>query len=258
MQWYHECDPEWLQARKKWLTASEVAKIIPVTATGRERKASTCKNNMLEVWSGKQAIVSDIESTGAAARGHVMEPYAIKAFNELYGKGSLTACHWDDAIIYNESLGIAFSPDGMDVSQDDLPGIEIDMRDLPERDINIFEVKSYSIDRHYQKGLANKDHIEERWQLAHAMAVSPRIKHAYLMFYNPNCPHQLFVHYYHRSHLEDEVKVILKAAKQYQDYANDIEARLTAKLIGNECFGLNGMQDEYDIIEEYKRSEDIA
>lgn len=249
MNWYHETSADWLQARKNWLTASEVAKIIPVTATGRPRKESTCKNNMLEVWAGKQAKTVDVSSNGAAARGHVMEPFAINDFNDWMSASIAIAHHWDDALITNPDLGIAFSPDGLDVPQSDYDGdIEIPVWDIHPN--VMYEVKSYSIDRHYAKGLGRKQYLEERWQIAHAMAVCTDIQLAYLIFYNPNTEDTMFVHRYMRADLEGEIQVILKAAKGYMKFKEEISKDIAASHIVGECHTCQ--TKEQDVIDWYK------
>ena len=221
MKWMHKVSKEWMEARRGWLTASEIADLLPTTPTGRARYVY---GKQLEVWAAKRANITDdmCMAFGSAARGHIMEPYAIDAFNKLHAMdGELH--HWDDAIVFNEDLGIAFSPDAMSIRQCSNM-VKVDQLDLGSADIQIGEVKSYAPGKHYSKGLADKTYLEERWQLATAMAVCDRIEEAFLILFNPNVEHKMFHHLYTRDDLEEEIAIVYQVADDYCNCTEEIEA----------------------------------
>ena len=117
MEWMHTVSLEWLQQRRQFLTATDIASLLPVTKTGRPRKISEL--DYIKVFAKKQAVVrqSDCLSTGAMARGHILEPYAIDTFNKTFGKQyGIELYHWDDTIVTEDKCrSLAFSPDAMDI-----------------------------------------------------------------------------------------------------------------------------------------------
>lgn len=94
--WVHRCNVGWLETRKKYLTASDIYRLWPKTKTGRDRKVADL--DYLKVWCDKVQGVSDAEclSKDWAARGHILEPYAVAQFNEHMGSCSPELHHWDD------------------------------------------------------------------------------------------------------------------------------------------------------------------
>ena len=212
MIWTHKVSREWMEARKKYLTASGVSSIIPFTATGKPRNVDS---KYFEIWAATRTAITedDLYSHGPAARGHLLEHYAVAEFNALR-KAPWLMQPWDDALIFNDH-GMAFSPDGMMVSQNKYQNaVEIDEDQLPFN-TGCVEVKSYAYAKHYACGVCDKSKLEERWQLAHAMAVSDKISVIYLVFYNPSCKERLFVHTYKRDDLEKEIKLCKEAAEEY-------------------------------------------
>ena len=206
MNWEHRCDLEWLRDRQKYITASDIKKLLPVTATGRPRKVGD--EEYLKVMSSKmvQLTEEDCMSYGAAARGHIMEPYAIDALNGMLsdmrsGNPGETFYWWDDKIVSLPGRTLAFSPDAMDVPM-------VDEYDTPHA---IAEVKSYGAEKHLLTAYTPKDKIEERWQIASAMALLDSIDHAYLVLFNPKMKkRRIFVIRFDRSELEKEIETVLE------------------------------------------------
>lgn len=217
MRWYHQVSRAWMEERRKYLTATDVAKLLPFTPTGRKRDV---KDRQLEVWAEKQAGITDdmLVATGAAARGHIMEPYAIEAFNDL-GAMNVPIRHWDDVLIYREALGLAFSPDALSLMPVAKGTASISFDDLCDSSLCMAEVKSYAPAKHYSKALAPKETLEERWQIATAMAVCPTIEDAYLVLFNPNCKQKLFVRRYSAKDLEKEIDTVVDVANDYWNAA---------------------------------------
>lgn len=210
-KWFHKCDLGWLKARQKYLTATDVKDLLPFTKTGRKRTITD--EHYLKVLAGKMVNLTadDCVSTGAAARGHILEPYAIDMCNEenidrLY--------HWDDVVITRtnpDPFSLAFSPDAADYKQGNygMPAVAIDGIKV------IGEVKSYSPERHMIAGYTPKGELEERWQIATAMAVCESIEEAYLLFYNPSMRNQLYIVDYNRADLADEIEAVLEVEKKW-------------------------------------------
>lgn len=223
--WRHTCSLAWLQARQRFLTATDVKELLPFTKTGRKRVVDDA--TYMKVFSRKLCSLSssDCKSSGAAARGHILEPFAIEMFNRLYEKEEL-AFHWDDVIITDPkrpAFGLAFSPDGLNVPMDyeirrtGDPVYSFDQAFPPTR---LYEVKSYGVDKHYLCGMADKMDLEEKWQIASAMVVCDTIEKAYLIFFNPSAEYQMFVHCYSREDLEDEIKTIEQIEKDWIEWVD--------------------------------------
>lgn len=203
MEWKHKCSLDWLKERQKYLTASEIKKLLPVTATGRKRNVTDL--DRLKVLSGKMVELTeeDTWSYGAAARGHLLEPYAIQSLNKMLDLLPLEMekfYWWDDELVHVPGRKIAFSPDAMNVP----------MVGDYEMSSAIAEVKSYSAEKHLALAYTPKDKIEERWQIATAMALLPNIDHAYLVLFNPKMAmRKIFVIKFERDELKDEIDMIL-------------------------------------------------
>lgn len=205
MKWIHQCDLNWMKARQKCLTATDVKDLLPVTKTGRKRTIDD--ESYIKVMARKLVNLTEESciSVGVAARGHILEPYAIELFNESFDFVQLN--HWDDLMVTkleHEPFGLSFSPDAMDT----------EMRDDANPKV-IGEVKSYSAEKHMACGYTNKMDLEERWQLATAMAVRDSIEEAYLLFFNPSMRNQLYVFDYDRTDLADEIEVVKKVEEDW-------------------------------------------
>lgn len=214
MKWEHKCDLKWLKARQNWLTASDIKKLLPVTKTGRPRKVSEL--DYVGVMASKMVELTeeDCWSYGAMARGHLLEPYAVDALNQALVDTRLVSdwfWHWDDVVVTLPNRDIAFSPDAMDIA----------MGDPIENATAIAEIKSYSPDRHLVCGYTPKDQLEERWQIATAMALLENIDHAWLVFFNPKMIRRLIVIRYDRADLAKEIETVLGIEKSWHDFKAD-------------------------------------
>lgn len=213
MDWHHSVDKKWLEARRSLLTASEIVKLIPVTATGRPRSKDVLVEAALKIYGSKLSEVdeNDVTSSGVMARGHIMEPYAIELINKL-GRYPMLH-HWDDCIIQEKSTDLGFSPDGLDVEQLDGCPVHLPATSLSPK--TVVEIKSFDAGSHYLNGLAQKMTLENRWQLAVAMAVLPTVTTGVLAYFNPKAQHPLFIHEYTPNDLKDEIEMIQEAVKFY-------------------------------------------
>lgn len=223
MKWNHVCSLAWLKARQDCLTATDIKDLLPVTKTGKPRKVDD--ENYLRVLSRKYCAIDeeDCISSGWAARGHVLEPYAIQTFDgtpsfqTYFGK---KLYHVDDVVLVRQGHHwgeLGFSPDALDVQiGDELPIMAFD------DDITfIGEVKCYAPEKHLICGCTEKDKLEERWQLAAAMAVGTTISDAALIFYNPGMKQQMFVHHYTRNDLANEIGIVLQIEEDWLDFIDN-------------------------------------
>lgn len=218
MNWEHKCSLDWLMERQSYLTASEIAKLLPTTKTGRPRTVSDV--DRIKVAAGKMVDLTedDCMSYGVMARGHIMEPHAIEALNDMLartqGSGVETFHWWDDELVTVPGRQIAFSPDAMDIDMFDV----MTMADVKHAHA-IAEVKSYAPDRHLATAYTPKEELEERWQIATAFALLDNLDHAYLVLFNPKMTHRkVFVIRYDRKDLQSEVKAILKVEADWADF----------------------------------------
>lgn len=223
MNWQHRCSIEWMRARQHFLTASDIKELLPVTATGRTRKVT--EENYLKVYARKQLQLTsdDCISTGAAARGHILEPYAIEMFNALKDPAD-KLYHWDDAVIHNSdpypecSNTLAFSPDACDIEQGDSGLICMNVDPIA-----IGEIKSYGIEKHFMCGFTNYKDLEERWQIATAMATRPSIERAYIIFYHPGSKeYNMFWNMYTREDLDEEIDIVKGIESAWIDFLNEM------------------------------------
>lgn len=216
MGFYHECNLNWMQARQKHLTASDIIDLLPRTKTGKPRKI--CNADYLKVWTRKNTklTLSDCRSYGAAARGHILEPYAIEMFNQ-WGLAA-TSFHWDDALISSDEVeGLAFSPDALDVDQTS-NRVEINSSECDAK--TVVEVKCYSPERHMQALCTDAYEMMERWQIAVAMACSSQIDEGYLVLFNPDMDdhYSLCVNCYTRHDLAEEIHVVKLIVDDYKEW----------------------------------------
>lgn len=213
-KWQHKCKAEWMKARQRYLTATDVKDLLPVTKTGRKR--SIDDENYLKVFARKIVPITedDIISTGAAARGHVLEPFAIDKYNEFVGdQGGTHLHHWDDIMVVRPDRkpgSLAFSPDAMSIPMEQVTMCAAATATDVIAPV-IGEVKCYNAENHlargYETDIAN---LEERWQIATAMAVCPSIEVAHLVFFNPSMKCQMFVVEYTAKDLAGEVEMVLE------------------------------------------------
>ena len=254
-KWFHKVDLDWLKARQSYLSATDIKQLLPVTKTGRERKVTD--EDYLKVKSSKMVRLTeaDCESTGPAARGHILEPYAIEMWNEAYGRAiGETLYHWDDVVCTSAERVLGFSPDALNFKQDPDVGPDVVLADVEY----IGEVKSYGPDRHIACGYTPKEKLEERWQIAAAMATYPSIDHSWLIFYNPSMVMQMFVVRYGREELADEIDICLQIAEKWYDFnrrfdsiapsapwvagSNKAEDEIIDEIISHESLNPNGQR----------------
>ena len=212
--WKHTCDLAWLAKRQQYLTASDVRKLIPLTAGGRKKVIKDA--DYISVMSTKMVLLDpdDCVSYGAAARGHLLEPYAIAECNRILAEHKIKThlYHWDDEIVTDGNRRLAFSPDAMSI-----PMHDIDPKTAGP--LVIAEVKSYNAERHLQTAYMDKGEMEERWQIATAMAVLDNIKDAYLVLFNPKMKvRKTFVIHFTREDLKEEIEMILQVEKDWNDF----------------------------------------
>lgn len=209
MDWKHRVSLDWMKERQSHLTASEVKALLPFTSTGKKRKITDA--DYLKVYAGKikRLTEEDCWSYGAAARGHLLEPYAIEAYNSLGQFPKLY--HWDDELIGGDLYSLSYSPDALD--------LETRMKRKQPKVLG--EVKSYTAERHLLTAMKPKEELEERWQIATAMAVSPSIERAYLILYNPDirvpCA-QMYIMGYYREDLLEEIEQVRKIETKWLDF----------------------------------------
>lgn len=218
--WRHEVSREWMNARKPFLTASELASCIP--AWKRITKAQLAGDEVFpafaKLWAKKQSDSDpDTWSKGPAARGHILEPYAVDDWNKNCPKNSMY--HWDDCMIGTVS-GIGWSPDAMNIPQasscpilwresDALTDGKIHYVPLPTK---FLEIKSYEPNKIIEARMKDKMKIDERWQLACGFWVLSSIEEAYLLFYSIDTPLSFYVTYT-REDLKEELEQIDKMSE---------------------------------------------
>lgn len=234
MFWRHETSKDWLEARKYYLNASNIADLMPYTPTGRKRTITDL--DRMKLWVAKQNMITDDEvvSTGMAARGHILEPFAIDAYNECYRDRGAELSHWDDVVITDGVC--AFSPDALDVKNIyDSSVVKLGYTDMCLDNCHeLGEVKCYNAERHIETAYTDKMQLKERWQIAMAMHVVPQIKIGRLILFNPGLPieYRLFVHRYDRTELVDELAAIEKVALEWMDFCDSgVEAFTTPTLV---------------------------
>ena len=249
MEWTHKCDLDWLKERQQFITASDIKKLLPVTATGRKRDVSDL--DRLKVMSSKMVTLTedDCWSYGAAARGHLLEPYAVDSLNKMLEKKGETERFywWDDKLVTLPDRKLAFSPDAMNVPMTD--------DDVIEYVSAIAEIKSYSAEKHLTLAYMPKDRIEERWQIASAMALLDNIDHAYLVLFNPKMKRRkTFVIRFDRDELSEEIKVIREVEEEWENFllTGPLTTRPSNGMIWSTCGGT-----EENIMREVSRKQKL-
>lgn len=220
--WRHSCSEEWLRARRPYLTASDIKRLLPNYRKIKEGKLRPEEAlQFVSVYGSKKETDLDDMSFGAMARGHYMEPFAVEEYNEAMGASFY---HWDDKIIVDNETMLGFSPDALDIPQ--LPGTRMVSEGMSVRHregvsagpTSVLEIKSYEGPAHFQRKMivANDGSLDERWQLACAMVVCESIRTASIMFYAPQCCDMFFVDY-DRADLESEIQVCLEISEMYRE-----------------------------------------
>lgn len=239
MQWAHNVSASWLKARRKYLTASEVAGLVPaykrvVKKLSTKQLSQEQDKDIIKILkdfialyiskSSSEEIITASPSS-AAARGHILEPYAVEEFNNKV-TDNVSMVHWDDALIWRDGLPmgiipgkdiydnykLAFSPDALTIPQKKVKNLcEYRIEVGPNRKANtkysLGEIKSYNIEKHAKKILSDNKECEERYQIATAMIVDDLITDGYLILYNPNSVTPIAWKHYDRDELKDEMEI---------------------------------------------------
>jgi len=221
MDWYHEVDEGWLIARKGVLTATEISKLVsPYKRFPKKRvEAGEVNPAFAALWGEKTSDWPvDVTSYGAAARGHVMEPYAVDEYSRITG---LDMFHWDDCLLCNGAIG--FSPDGLDVhptctdvnltvGTDGLYAEDGLACELPTR---MLEVKSFEPASHMKAIVTPKYERDQLMQLAVAFHVLPSLDEATLMFFCPPARIPIFLETYTRDSLSAMIDLVDEIVVEY-------------------------------------------
>lgn len=225
MKWTHRCSLDWMRTRQKVLTASDVKELLPYTPTGKTRKVG--EDKYLKVLANKLRYLTedDCLSTGAAARGHLLEKYAIMCYNQHFSKAIFgeDLFHWDDLVVGKPGgtplMMLGFSPDAMNhAPMDTCKEDQVNLTNT--RYDTIGEIKSYGAERHLLCGNMKPEDLEERWQVATAMAAVEWIDQAVVMFFNPSMEKQMFVAAYEQRDLKAEIDVVLEVQKNWISFVN--------------------------------------
>lgn len=231
--WTHEVDARWLAARRKYLTASEVVKLLPQYR--KTKGQGIVPLAFLQLAASKLSRVPDNTQSPsqAAARGHFMESYALKEFNRQAPADLLY--HWDDTIIANGCIG--YSPDALDLVSVHVPCLMAD--DMNVKPTKIGEIKSYQPDQHVKRFYTEKLKLDERWQIAMAMAVSKTIDFGYLIFYCPPLDN-FFYRTFNSKELKDEINVCIEMSGLFDQAMQIVKADMAGK---HESNSFNKMRD---------------
>lgn len=220
MNWYHEVNKDWLEARLNYITATEIAKLVPAYKRSLKLEEGAIAPEFAALWAEKVSSQElDTVSYGAAARGHVMEWYAVESWN---AKREDKLYHWDDAIITKGIVG--FSPDAMNESQVD-DSVEFVARDHEIRSTSvnypqpkyIMEVKAYEPAHHMKCLVKDKMEQDELVQIAVAFYVLDYLEEAHLCFYCPSAPISMKVFSYTRDDLEVEIELVSNIVERYRE-----------------------------------------
>lgn len=230
MKWYHRVNPDWYKARKNFLTASDIKTLWPKTKTGRDRKITELDYMKIYYEKSQEVRLDDCDSYDWAARGHILEPYAINEFSR-FQKEEDKLYHWDDCLVYRNNCYIAYSPDALNIEQPF--AIQLDT-DLINPSI-ISEVKSYNAAKHIETMMIPKDETEERIQIATAMYVSKTIKEGYLILFNPEVEDVPLVwKHWDRAELQNEFNIIGDIEYRWGNFVDKV-SNMSAKQLDEYC-----------------------
>lgn len=241
-RWYHEVSVKWLEARRSVLTATDVAGLMPEYK--RYLKAhdpGKISPGFAALWCQKHSTTDlDPSSMGPAARGHIMEPWAIDSWNaQMPGEKYF---HWDDCIICNGMFG--FSPDAMESPQTTVDAM-LESRDFTTE--RVMEVKCYEPPKHMKSVIMGKMEHDELMQLAMAFVVLPTLEEARLLWFCPGAPISMHTELYTRDDLHDQIRWIMEIADVYVS-----QSKLCEKLGDN---GLVAQCTEQQVYDEYMRQQ---
>ena len=225
MFWKHDVSEAWLQARRNVLTATEISKLLPELKRGA-KKPGEISLGFAAIWAEKHSDMPlDTGSIGPAARGHIMEPWVVDAYNEQVTAGERFN-HWDDCVIVNDLVG--FSPDAMDqVQRGNHPKLKVSpdgnkmqaenlVYQSPKR---IMEIKCYEPANHMKACITPKMEHKELMQIAVAFHVLPKLQEAKLCFCCPGAPIPMFIEEYTRDDLKEQLGLIKQVVAKYVETA---------------------------------------
>lgn len=228
-RWTHEVDSNWLKARQRVLTATDVSSLLPEYK--RYLKAGSPDKIMpgfAALWAQKhyEGELDTGAPSPAAARGHIMEPWAVESWNKQCAP---VMHHWDDCVITNGLLG--FSPDAMDIPQSTcVPRID----HAAVQPTAIMEIKCYGVENHMKSIIEDKMEHKELMQIAMSFAVLPSLEKAYLLYFCPGAPISMHVEEYTPDDLHDQCRwiveigeVFLKQAAMCKKLPRKLEAKCT-------------------------------
>lgn len=229
--WYHEVSEDWLRARRTVLTATEIKSLVATYKRfpQKDKEAGVVPPAFAALWGDKHSDEWPIDtaSYGAAARGHICEPYAVREYNKRNDPARFY--HWDDCIIARGLVG--FSPDALDIPQR-TKDVKLEVNGkmlassmgpicgLPEE---AMEIKSFEPAQHMKAIATPKMKRDQIMQLATSMYVVPSLKRVVLMFYCPSSPIPVYEEAYTRDELKDEIKMVECISAMYEDTSQKME-----------------------------------
>lgn len=244
MDWYHEVDPAWLKARQYYITATEIAKLVPEYKRTLKADPDAIAPGFAALWAEKNTPRKlDPASFGPAARGHWMESYAVSAWNQ---QRDIHMHYWDDCIIVKGRVG--FSPDAMDVEY--LYHYNVEMRAETCEAKEILEIKSFEPAHHMKAIIAGKDNQEEKIliQIATAFHVLEKLEKAHLVFYCPGAPISMKEFAYTRDDLQEQIELVGKISETYSktiEQCKNITSDMAAKYTEEEIY--KAMKEEVEL-----------
>jgi len=253
-RWYHEVSADWLKARQGCLTATDIASLVPEYKRYLKQKdPDAIPPGFAALWCQKHSngFLDTSSPSSAAARGHIMEPYAVEEWNKWTG-GYMY--HWDDCIIINGSNGIGFSPDAANYP---CP-CRVKMGSVSDecRAINsILEVKCYEPAAHMKAFVESTDAHKERMQAAVPFAVLPQLAAATVLWYCPGAPVPMFSCTYSAAGLAEEIKMAFEIADLYRKVGESIEDAIANDPLKFHPASLHTMYSEDGIYQEWLASQ---
>ena len=223
MDWRYRSNPVWLDARHKLLTATDFIELK--SSLAKASKAALDGEVVLPAFaaawmrnsSEEPMLEDDLWSYGAAARGHLLEPYAASLYSKYEGKKYY---HWDDVVVSDGLNG--FSPDAVLDMKCPEPG-EFKFEDFNAKEI--LEIKCYGLDNHGKAFGTNPGAMKERFQIAWAMFVCPSIERGILLFYNPSAAIPMLPVIFTREDLAKEIELAEQVSNLYEKTCFKMETK---------------------------------
>lgn len=228
-RWTYEAGLDWVLARKRYLTATDIVSLLPelkrIKKSGlKESEYGKYSPACAGIWAEKTADTEPdlFAPSNDAARGHVLEPYALQEFNRLT-KDSIYP--WDDMLVVDEERKFGFSPDGLNVKQPIEYGGVIPASSLKDECLvtKMVEVKCYAPKRHTEALLEDRFEHKERYQIAVAMDVLQSIGIGAVIWFNPSARKQIIVETYKRDDLANEISDVEEIINMYNATAETLE-----------------------------------